>query len=88
MRGFNGGGREDRECPGHGHHEKRDANVHDHHEEGDVGGHDHHEEGDAGGHDHYVGDDARVDGGEEDASTQMMLTSALQDPHVQELLLK
>ena len=45
----------------------------DHHEEGDAGGEDHHEEGDGGG---------------EDANTQTPLISALQDSHVQELLLK
>ena len=74
---------------GHGHPDEGDAGGHHHHKEGDAGGHHHHEEGDAGGHDHHEeGDDAGVDGGGEDANTQTLLTSALRDPHVQELLLK
>ncbi|KAK1677168.1 hypothetical protein QYE76_038016 [Lolium multiflorum] len=43
----------------------------------------HHDEGDAD-----EGDDAEADGGGEAESTQTPLTSALRDPHVQELLLK
>jgi hypothetical protein len=44
-----------------------------------------HDEGDAG-HDHD--DDTGSGGGGEDTDTQTLLTSALRDPHVQELLLK
>jgi hypothetical protein len=57
---------------------------------GDVGGQregedsPRHDEGDVG-HDH---DDAGSDGGGEDADTETPLTSALRDPHIQELLLK
>ena len=70
-----GGGEEG--SPGHGHH---DEGEHD----------DHHEEGDADGHDHHEGDDARADGGGggEEGSTDTALTSALRDPHLQEILLK
>jgi hypothetical protein len=58
---------------------------------GDVGGRregkesPRHDEGDAR-HDHD--DDTGSDGGGEDADTGTLLTSALRDPHVQELLLK
>ncbi|KAM0882622.1 hypothetical protein ACQ4PT_032182 [Festuca glaucescens] len=63
-----------------------------HEEEADIGREDeespehgvHHEEGDANEGD----DDAGADGGGEAESTQTPLTSALRDPHVQELLLK
>jgi hypothetical protein len=73
-----------------------DEGVHDDHHEGDgSGGHDddHHEGDGSGRHDddHHEGDVAGADGGGEDAAstdTQTRLTSALQDPHVQELLLK
>jgi hypothetical protein len=85
MIGFSDGGQEDEEWPGHGHHDGGDAGGDYHHEEGDAGGHDHHEERDADRHD---GDDTGVDGGDKEASTPTMLTLALQDPHVQELLLK
>jgi hypothetical protein len=52
----------------------------------------HHEGDGGGGHDddHHEGDVAGADGGGEDVAstgTQTRLTSALQDPHVQELLL-
>ena len=67
------GGREDEESPGQDHHDKGDAGGEDHH----------HDEGDAGGQ-----DDEGEDGGGESANTQTPLTSALQDIHVQELLLK
>ena len=50
----------------------------------DEGGQDDRDEGDADGHGHDEG----VDGGGEDANTQNPLMSALQDSHVQELLLK
>jgi hypothetical protein len=61
-----------------------DEGVHDDHHKGDGGGEhddDHHEGDGGGGHD---------DDGEDAASTgtQTRLTSALQDPYVQELLLK
>jgi hypothetical protein len=73
-----------------------DEGVHDDHHEGDGGGHDddHHEGDGGGGHDddHHEGDvgDGHDDDGEDAASTgtQTRLTLALQDPHVQELLLK
>ena len=81
--------REEGDAGGHHHHEG-DTGEHVHHEEGDDGGHHHHhEEGDGDGHDHHEeGDDAGVDGGGEDVNTETLLTSALRDPHVQELLLK
>jgi hypothetical protein len=73
-----------------------DKGIHDDHHEGDGGDEhdDNHHEGDGGGRhddDHHEGDFARADGGGEDVAstgTQTWLTSALQDPHVQELLLK
>jgi hypothetical protein len=75
-----------------------DEGVHDDHHEGDSGGRhddDHHEGDGGGGHDddHHEGDGGGGhddDDGEDAASmgTQTRLTSALQDPHVQELLLK
>jgi hypothetical protein len=74
-----------------------DEGVHDDHHEGDgSGGHDddHHKGDGSGGHDddHHEGDGGgrHDDDGEDAASTgkQTRLTSALQDPHVQELLLK
>ena len=67
------------------HHDEGDAGGQDHHhDEGDAGGQDHHDEEDAGGQDHHH-DEGDADGG---ANTQTPLTSALQDAHVQELLLK
>ena len=81
--------REEGDAGGHHHHEEGDTGGHIHHEEGDANGHIHHEEGDADGHDHHEeGDDAGVDGGGEDVNMETLLTSALRDPHVQELLLK
>jgi hypothetical protein len=74
-----------------------DEGVHDDHHEGDGGGghdDDHHEGDGGGGHDddHHEGDggDGHDDDGEDATSTgtQTRLTSVLQDPHVQELLLK
>jgi hypothetical protein len=73
-----------------------DEGVYDDHHKGDGGGghdDDHHGGDGGGGHndDHHEGDIARANGGGEDtASTgrQTRLTSALQNPHVQELLLK
>jgi hypothetical protein len=74
-----------------------DEGVHDDHHKGDgYGGHDddHHEGDGGGGHDddHHEGDGGggHDDDGEDAASigTQTRLTSALQDPYVQELLLK
>jgi hypothetical protein len=80
------------------HHEGDGGGRHDddHHEGDGGGGHDddHHEGDGGGGHDddHHEGDggDGHDDDGEDAASmgTQTRLTSALQDPHVQELLLK
>ena len=69
-----GGRGEDEESPGHGYQDEGDVGEQDDHDEGDVGGQEGHDEG--------------VDGGEEDANTQNPLMSALQDSHVQELLLK
>ena len=80
---------EEGDTSGHHHHEEGDTGGHVLHEEGDDGGHHHHHEGDVAGHDHHEeGDDAGVDGGGEDVNTETLLTSTLQDPHVQELLLK
>ena len=74
-----------------GFNEEPAANV-GHEEEADIGREDedspehgvHHEEGEVDEGD----DDAGADGGGEAESTQTPLTSALRDPHVQELLLK
>jgi hypothetical protein len=92
----NNGGPED-EGVHDDHHEGDGGGGHDDdHHEGDGGGRhddDHHEGDGGGGHDddHHEGDIAGADGGGEDAAltgTQTRLTSALQDPHVQKLLLK
>ena len=70
--------------PGHGYLVFDDVGGQDHHDdEGDAGGQDHHDdEADTGGH------SQGVDSGGENVDTQTSLITALQDPHVQELLLK
>ena len=70
---------------GQDHHDGGDADGQDHHDEGDADEQDHHEEGDADGHGPNEGENGS---GLEDEDTQTSLNSALQDPHVQELLLR
>ena len=86
MVGFNHDeGREDEETsPRHGNLDFDDVGGQDHHDdEGDAGTQDHHDdEADIGRH------GQGVDSGGENVDTQTSLITALQDPHVQELLLK
>jgi len=72
-------GNEERQQDNNDEGEQEDEEPPGHDHEGD-GGHGHHAED--GGHGHH-----EEDGGEDD-DTQSLLTSALRDPHVQELLLK